>query len=128
MNFQLPPEGTGRDFSGLASLDSGMPRVLLVFNNLEPRKNLLKQGQWIFSHLEREPDELAAQAMGLEYRGDEGNGSRAFFQSAFWPSIPFHAIHQVPDGGQMVVHRCLDVLRFGFPQTARGQGGPVFTL
>ena len=44
---------------------------------------------------------LAAQAMGLEDRGDEGNGHHAFFQSAFWFSIPFHAINQVPDGPQM---------------------------
>ena len=120
MNFQLPPEGTRRDFSGRASLDSGMPRVLLVYNNFGSRKNLLKQCQWVFSHFEREPDELAAQAMGFENRGDEGNGAHAFFQSAFRLSILFHAINQVTDGGEVVVYRPLDVVRFRLSQSARG--------
>ena len=57
--------------------------------------------------------------MGLENRGNEGNRPYAFRQSAFWLSIPMGAIHQITDGGQMVVHRSLDVLRFGFPQSAR---------
>ena len=49
-----------------------------------------------------------------------GNGAHAFFQSAFWFSILFHAVYQVTDGGQMVVHRSFYVVRFHLSQSARG--------
>jgi hypothetical protein len=80
----------------------------------------LQQSKRVFTCLQGKGHRLAAQTMGLEDRGDEGYGARSLFQSAFRLTIPLHAIHQVSDGGQMVVYRSLDIRWFLFPQSARG--------
>ena len=107
-------------FPAVRALFQVYPESFLLTIIPNPEKKLLKQAERVCTRLERELDELASQPMGLENRGDEGNGAHAFLQSAFRFSIPFHRINQITDGGEVVVHRSFDVVRFRLSQSARG--------